>query len=338
MLLWVFFSLLLIAGFRLAFAGVSALSPVSAVRGGRREIRGARAALLRLHEIQETIEAGVVPEESRWESLRSVPEPWGPLSSSVLGELRASGASVLPTLRRLRNLAEEYISDRVHASTRTAQGILQAVVCALLVPVFGASLYGILPGLQPFGGSWLAACCLAMLLSGLAALWMVSMADRAGWGGLAHARRRWMLESLVFGERVLARVRCGAPADLAWSRSIDALMGDTPDLASLWGADIWADPGARPVSFSAGAVEGVIVEAGASMKRAIQASIAEGRPCTERLETQLRALRTDLRGAVEREVGLLGTRALKPLFLLVAPSLFGLIATGGYLTWMSIAR
>jgi hypothetical protein len=59
----------------------------------------------------------------------------------------------------------------------------------------------------------------------------------------------------------------------------------------------------------------------------------EGRPCTERAEAALAALRQELRSAVERELGLLGTRALKPLFACVAPAVFLLLGFGLWLGW-----
>ena len=49
----------------------------------------------------------------------------------------------------------------------------------------------------------------------------------------------------------------------------------------------------------------------------------EGRPCLERAEAALLGLRQDMKAQVERELSLLPTRALKPLFIFVAPSLFG---------------
>lgn len=67
---------------------------------------------------------------------------------------------------------------------------------------------------------------------------------------------------------------------------------------------------------------------GDELRSHLQRSVMEGRPCTERVESALAAIRLEWGARVERELQLLATRALKPLFLLVAPALFGLLALG----------
>jgi hypothetical protein len=76
-----------------------------------------------------------------------------------------------------------------------------------------------------------------------------------------------------------------------------------------------------------------LAELGSSLRKAIQVSLMEGRPCTERAEAALLALSQDLKAQVSRELTLLGTRALKPLFFCVAPALMGLLFTGLFLGW-----
>ena len=77
----------------------------------------------------------------------------------------------------------------------------------------------------------------------------------------------------------------------------------------------------------------LLVEAGTSIRRAVQLSLMEGKPCSERVETALSALRRDLRSRIALEIEKVGPRALIPLFACVAPSLLGLLAWGLYLSW-----
>lgn len=63
----------------------------------------------------------------------------------------------------------------------------------------------------------------------------------------------------------------------------------------------------------------------------LQRSVMEGRPSSERVEAALTGLQQQWSARVERELTLLGTRALKPLFALIAPAMMGLLLLGlGY--------
>ncbi|MGZ3707838.1 MAG: hypothetical protein ACXWPM_03265, partial [Bdellovibrionota bacterium] len=87
-----------------------------------------------------------------------------------------------------------------------------------------------------------------------------------------------------------------------------------------------AEDAARPPGATAS-----LAEAGRAIRKAVQVSLMEGRPCAERVESALQALRSEIQAWVDRELALLGTRSLKPLFLCVAPALLGLMAFGLYL-------
>ena len=89
---------------------------------------------------------------------RELPAPWGALSFQSLTELRTSGAALLPTLRRLRNLAEEHEAALLDAKARSAQALSQAMLCAVLVPIFGSLLYVFYPAsmLTRTSGLWVA--------------------------------------------------------------------------------------------------------------------------------------------------------------------------------------
>jgi hypothetical protein len=310
--------------------------------GITRERADLRKVILLLQEIEETLGAGLVPGQERWAAMQALPVPWGALTFESLQELRAAGGALLPTLRRLRGFATEQDAALGEARSRSAQALAQAFVCAMLVPVFGSALYWLLPGLDTRPVAWFLACAFAVALAGAGSLWMLSIAERARWAGLPLTARPWVLAAHCAGERFLALVRSGNPADLAWTRACALLTGSSAGLAVAWGASVWKptqDEWASGTSRSRRAcpAQRVLEEAGSGLRKAVQVSLMEGRPCTERVEAALGRLRQELRSLVERELGLLGTRALKPLFVCVAPGLFLLLGFGFWVSWRQVA-
>jgi Na+/proline symporter len=242
-------------------------------------------------------------------------------------------------LKRLRSLADHHAEVLSEARAKSAQAMGQVLVCALLVPVFGGALYLLLPGVSEHPLLWSLFCVIAVLFSGCGALWLLSMTKAARWAGLSLSQRSWVLSAQCMGERVLALVRSGNPPDLAWTRGVELLSSDSPELALRWGYSVF-ESGSKQGSgggAQAGASPAVllIVDTGASIRKAIQVSLMEGRPCTDRVESLLLAFRQELRTLIDRELGLLATRALKPLFLFVAPSILGLLGLGVWLMWQS---
>lgn len=298
------------------------------------EARGLKLAEALFFELSETLEAGIVPESDRWEALKALPPPWGRLSYSSVQELRRQGASLVPTLKRLRELARQQAESQKDARARSAQALAQACVCALLVPIFGGVLHLLLPGVSEAGVLWLFACFVASIFALAGALWMMAIADSARFGGLSADRRPWILGALCAGERFLALVRSGSPPDIAWVNTGEFLAADTPGLAQEWGHSVWSES-ALSETARRNPVLRVLSEAGTGIRRAIQVSLMEGKPCSERVEASLASLRADLRTTISHQLELVATRSLKPLFLCVAPSLMGLLAAGLYLSFLA---
>ncbi len=293
-----------------------------------------------LQELEQTFEAGLVPDEARWQRLAQLPPPWGELSINSIEELRSRGGAVLPTLRRLRKFAFEHAGLLAEAQARSAQALVQSLSCSALVPLTGSALYWILPGVAEHRLIWSAACLLALGFSALGSLWLLRLAEAARWGGLAGAQRNWVLASHCAGERFLSLVRTGEPPDSAWGSALELVGREAPGLRSFWSASIWqADfggaprPAGREPSARSSASSHLFVRFGEEVGRAIQSSLVEGRSCVERVETLLAGLRDDFGSATDKELNLLGTRALKPLFICVAPALFGLLCAGLWLSW-----
>ncbi len=327
MLLWAL-------SFSLAFLGVRILvsgsgNPIAAFQGARRETAELGQVNRLLHEVQETLEAGLIPAPEKWEAFTKLPAPWGTLSRRSLEELRSRGAPLLPTLKRFRALAEAHTAALGDARAKSAQAMAQAMVCGGLVPAFGAALYFLMPGISEHAWVWLLLCGLGELCAAIGCYWLVAMASAARWAGLTTAERPWALAFQCAGERFLALVRGGTPPDLAWPEAADLIRKDTPVLATGWGHTVWTDP--TPVAASsAGAA---ILASATALRRAVQASLMEGRPCAERAEAILAGLRQELKARTERELTLLPTRALKPLFIFVAPALFVLLGCALFLAW-----
>ncbi|MGK5087654.1 hypothetical protein WDW86_08860 [Bdellovibrionota bacterium FG-2] len=305
----------------------------------RREKKRLADVVDMLLEIEDCFESGLVPTDGQWARLGQLPAPWGRLSSQSLIELRRNGAPILPTLKRFRALAVQNQADLGEAQGRSAQAIMQAGFSVVLVPVFGSILFLILPGVSAHPWLWLMAGIVSIMFSLVGAFWMLKMADAARWGGLTSEKRTWVLAAQCGGERFLSLVRSGSPPDLAWNETLNLLRDQAPPLALVWGNSLWSASSKGETGFGReGLCEKSIAQAGAALKRGIQVSLMEGRSCVERVESVLISLREDLRSHVSRELSLLATRALKPLFLFVAPSLIGLLIFGLWITAREVSH
>jgi len=283
-----------------------------------------------LHHFEETLASGNLPEERDWERLFQASAPWGALFSESLPELRAQGASLVPTLKRFRELAVSHEKNLRDAKARASGAMSQALICACLIPVFGAFLYLLVPGVDERPIAWTFLCLLASGMGGVAATWLLGLAESARWGGLKKDAHPRVLESLGFCERLIALLRSGLAPDLAWARAVDSL---SPELTSRWGADVWRrDPEDLGAARS---LDESIASLGSRLRRAIQVGLLEGTPCEERLESVAQSLRAEIRAFQERELGLLGSRALKPLFLCVAPAVLSLLVIAVFVSFRS---
>ncbi len=325
MVLWIIVMTVFLIGLKLMLGEFTFLDSFLGLKRKRRALVQVEAIL---RELEETLMAGLVPEQQRWNQLKKLPEPWASLTSQSLAELRASGGELLPTLLRLRSLAEEHGQALEDARAKSAQALVQSFVCGLLVPLVGSVLYLLLPSVQQNHRVWFTACGAALLLMVIGVFWILRMAEAARWGGLRASRRSWILGAQCAGERFLALVRIGTPADLAWVKVSEFLSNETGELATAWGHSIWDPPKVQ----IQGRAEEIIITTGIGIRKAVQVSLMEGRPCLERVETTLRALRQSLKAQVERELALLGTQSLKPLFICIAPSILGLLFVG---LWLS---
>lgn len=335
MILWFFTILFFFKGVKLLFEELNIQSPVFSMGKDRWIVQKVINVLL---ELEETLESGLIPDQEKWTTLQSLPAPWGPLAYESIRDLRSRGAPLLPTLRRLRSLAQSHSEALNDAKVKSAQALGQAIACGFLVPLFGGVLFVLLPGLSERPYFWSAACFLALVLSGSGAAWVLSMAQNARWGGLKTSQRPWTLSAQCAGERFLALVRSGQPPDLAWTETCKIMSVDSPELALAWGYSVFESPLTPAIPWNQPSLAKTLIQTGTSIRKSIHVSLMEGRPSIERVESALIALRQEIKSLVDRELALLGNRALKPLFLCVAPSLLGLLAIGMWVTWTSLGE
>lgn len=292
---------------------------------------GIKAAEGLFHELEETLASGMIPSDEKWQKLRELEAPWNRLSYDCLTLLRSEGAAVVPTLKRFRELARRHFESLGEARARSSQAVAQAGVCFALVPIFSFVLRWILPDVESAGGVWWFVTAFATGLGVLSGLWIWKMAEAARWGGLGKNEQTWMLDSMVFGERLLALLRLGRAPDRAWTESMPLLPAE---LRTSWGSDPWNTAQDGIKAGMARNLKEALEQSGSTYKKAIQASLWDGQPCSERIESVISGLRSEIRAYQERELQLLGTRALKPLFLLTAPGLLSLL---GFALYLSVA-
>ncbi len=287
-----------------------------------------KISIAHLRLLKECLESGLVPDREDWARTEKLPAPWGVLFHSSLSELRNQGAPILPSLERMILSLEEERELMLEAKTKSSQAFGQVLISVLMVPFFGFILYFLLPGLAEYQGLFLSLVCFCLLLGMMAFYWMLTMMEHARYGRVSRSHRTWILASKVFFERMIADISGGHPPDLAWSKSMEFMHQQEPELLQQWGAQIWEKFPLR--SLSKNAVEESIVQFGVEIRRSIQQSLTEGRGSLDRLDSIYRNYLFDLKMKISRELQVLPNACLKPLFILVLPSvmllLFGSLA------------
>lgn len=307
------------------FLGVQQLRPLwiklKVFLSQNREIQLLRLAVEHLRLIQEMLESGLVPGPEVWEKIRSFPKPWGQMLFVSLSELRNQGAPVLPSLTRMQKNLEEQVEFIQDAKVKSSQAFGQAILGLVLVPLFSAVLYFLMPGIQEEIREFLMLTVVAFLWSSIAFIWMMSMSDRARFGNMRNENRKWWVSVNSTLERILALISTGLPPDLAWRRAMEELSLTDPSLLKEWKLQVWDTDFKTSTPFE-NECERLISGVGIEVRRSIQTSLVEGRPCMDRIESIQRAFLLDLRSRVSKELNLLPQRCLKPLFLCVLPSIF----------------
>jgi hypothetical protein len=279
-----------------------------------------REAIYHLKLLEEMLESGNVPDQAAWTKIESFPKPWAEVLSQSLAELRDQGAPVLPTLSRIQKTLEDQVEFILDAKTKSSQAFGQAFLGLILVPVFGFVLYFMLPGIQNSPRSFFMLLLFSLLLSASAFVWMLSIVERARFGNLKSPQRHWLVSVHSTLERILALISTGNPPDLAWKKAMSELVVTDQVLVSAWKLQVW-DPDFRVSPLVDNESERLVLMLGQEVRKSIQTSLLEGRPCMDRIEAIHRSFQIDLHAFISRELNLLPNRCLKPLFIFVLPAL-----------------
>ena len=293
-----------------------------------------KRAIHHLHFLQEQLESGLVPETHAWAELKTFPAPWGLLIYQSVMELRNQGAAVLPTLSRMRRTLEEQIELIQESKAKSAQALGQAVAGMIMIPLFAAVLYFLLPGMEENQKEFMMTFIFSLFLGSLSFVWMLSMIDQARFGNLKREKRFWLVSVNASLERLMALISTGLPPDLAWKKMYEELAIQDRALALEWKSQIW--DGDLSTGFQTGnECEILVINLGIEVKRSIQTSLIEGRGCLERIESIHRTFIVELRMKIERELNLLPNRCLKPLFVCILPAVFILLLVSISLSFQS---
>ena len=301
----------------------------------QRILESNKLIIAHLRLLKESLESGLVPTTEEWKKTTELPKPWGPLFSSALQELRNQGAPILPSLERMIQGMEEENALMLEAKMRSAQAFSQVLLSVLMIPFFAVILRYLLPEIAEKQGVFYTLFCVSMLMGMFAFYWMLQMMEDARYGNIARKRRSWILSSKLFFEQLIAEISGGHPPDVAWSKAMLSMHLRESELLQSWGVQIWETHQSKR-SKRKNEVEEAIVQFGTEIRRSIQQSLIEGMGSLDRLESIHRSFQVDLKMKISRELQVLPNHCLKPLFILVFPSVLLLLFGSLGITVMKI--
>jgi hypothetical protein len=273
--------------------------------------------------LKDQLQSGFVLTEVHWRKTRSLAAPWGSILSQVLTLLVSQGMSLTPTLVRFESLCLAHVELLGLSRSAASQALLQAIICGCLPGVLGLSLLWVLPELASQWQQWLLACLLATCLCLGAGLWIIRVARNARWLGLRHAQQSWLILIFCALEFLVALLRAGLPVDVAWKRVFQLLETADVKFAHFWGENLVSQTQAYTLK-----KEGVLqlmFEQLMRLKTSLTHALQEGQGAAPRIEYAIYFLRSLLDQRMRQSCQSVATRALAPLFLLVAPGILGLL-------------
>ena len=239
--------------------------------------------------------------------------------------LRERGTAVLPYLERIRAECARNAELLSRASEESAGARAQAGACLLLFPLFIAALTVLLPNLRERSIEWGMCSLFAVSWGAVGYFWMLHMSAQAQWGGLAPERRAWIFFPAQVGTTLLSEIQGGMPGDLAWTQVFRQMSLEDRIFAARMGSTLWSPPPELRSRSRPGILE-ILERAIEDQRRILAHAVLEGRSSAESLERLLDQVQEEIRCELSRGIRRLGTRALLPLFLCVAPGFFVLLA------------
>ena len=244
-----------------------------------------------------------------------------------LVRLQERGGKLVPFLERTRTCSDSMADGWRDVRVKLAPAQAQAWALALFVPAAWVGLLVLIPELESRIWTWRAAGAAACVWAMLGFRFLSHAAQRAARGGTAKGSLIDVSSKLLWPETLLGEIACGLPPDLAWQTALRA-SGVVGEAAHFW------TEGGLPAARTGG-LERLSLAALEEARRVCWFSLLEGKPCFDRIENLGEELRKDHFAAVRREIEVLQTRALLPLFVFFAPALAGLLAAALFITWES---
>jgi len=337
MLLWFLCGFFSISGFLGLWADVSVIREKYATG---QKIQVLRRVSVFLLNFQNILRSGGVPGEEMMQQLASLESPWREVIGRSIERLREGGAELTPVLLRFRSLADDASRTVQQASVRISQSLSQALIVALLIPLTGYALYQMIPGLNQQSGIWMGMTTIASMAGVGGIFWILHLSNRAAFGNLAPARADWLVIVPCAGEEFLSLIRSGHPPDIAWFTVCEGLARNpvTRPLTEYWGVRLWEQGQSEGVwRLPAGTVLESLAECGREIRKCVQISLMEGRPCISSVESVLDLNRVQVTSRIEGGLEQLPARCMKPLFLLIAPAIFTLLFGGLALAFRSVS-
>ncbi len=262
------------------------------------------------------LESGQLLEPEHWQKLSELSDPWRSLLPQTLKRLREDGASILPSLRRVRQTLEEELSWFQEARIQVSQTQAQSAVGIFMVlGSIGISLF-LIPEVMDEKAIFASISAVSIVISAASAYWIQVLCERARFANLPHEKRQWLASVQFIQEQFISSLETGLPPDLAWLQVQKTLSERAPELVSLWSATGAAGLKSRADLKTIQAIRRLGVE----VSRTIQISRDEGKSCSERVGVLFQNFRLEWRAIVNQELRKLPTRSLKPLFLCTMPA------------------
>lgn len=259
------------------------------------------------------LESGQLLEPEHWQKLFELSDPWRSLLPQTLKRLREDGASILPSLRRVRQTLEEELSWLQEARIQVSQTQAQSVVGLFMVfGSIGISIF-LIPEVRDEKAIFAFISAVSIATSAASGYWIQVLCERARFANLPVEKRSWLSSVQFLQEQFISSLETGLPPDLAWLEVQKTLSERAPELVTLWSD-------APPSHTGDQKTIQAIRRLGLEISRTIQISRDEGKSCSERVGVLFQNFRLEWRAIVNQELRKLPTRSLKPLFLCTLPA------------------
>ena len=282
-----------------------------------------------LGDLEASLQNGVLPSESDWNKLGDLGE-WGLWVKKNIMDIRERGLEIIPSVNRFKKFFSDQHKMQLNAISKSAQSFVSALLSAFLLPILSATIYFLSPEVSKFTSIWIFLTMVFFIWNFMGVLWIIRITNVARWGGINNQKhQRWIIEVPMFIQKLISSINAGEPLDLAWHSSCKDLSIRQKELAYSWGSELWGEGVKNINTYDSHSKE--IFQLGLNLKRTLQASLVEGVSVIDRIDQISSTLGSLTESSIERELNLIQTRSLKPLFLFIAPSCIGLLISAGFI-------